>query len=101
MQIVNVGMLSVRNRDPGRRQITFEWKLTSLIAVLELCELIVDHMKSARKREILELVIEFCRSRLGQYKKVSTKPYTKREIEIYQKVAELNKQGHSSGSSST
>jgi hypothetical protein len=39
------------------------------------------------KKEIVELVIEFCRSRLDPFNRSARSLYSHREIEIYKKVA--------------
>jgi hypothetical protein len=94
--IACMGRIVARNRHLDHHHTLYEWKLTALIPALKMCELIVNDMKSARKKEIVNLVIEFCRSRLCPTENANTLPYRPREIEIYHKVAELNKRGHSS-----
>jgi hypothetical protein len=80
----------------NRHNTVYEWKVTSLKSVLQICETMVDILRSDRKQEILRLVIEFCKSRLGESNCATRLPYNTREIELYHTVAELNKRGKAS-----
>ncbi len=68
--------------------IVYEWEVTSPRLVLELCQQIVNIMRSEQKKKIIKSVIEFCRARLDEFNKS-----TRREIGIYRKVAVLNRKG--------
>jgi hypothetical protein len=93
-RITGIGNINIRRRNVERgHKVLFEWKVTSLKRVLALCESIVDNMKCNRKQKIVRLVIEFCRSRLGPFNRITTNSYSRREIEIYDEVAELNIRG--------
>jgi len=50
-----------------------------------------------RKKEIANLIIEFCQSRMSKHKKTfgGLNPYSKRELEITQRISQLNSVGTS------
>jgi hypothetical protein len=93
-RITGVGCINIRKRYVERgHNIVYEWKVTSFRLVLELCQQIVNVMRSERKKKIVKLVIEFCRARLDEFNNSTRAPYGKREIGIYRTVAVLNRRG--------
>lgn len=89
--IVKLGKISTHTDTLKRYKQRYDWKLLSLKPILQVLESVVNFMKSRRKKEIAHLVTEFCKSRLERRKHWKTLPYTEREIEIYKRIARLNK----------
>jgi hypothetical protein len=73
----------------GRRRDSWQVTVAGLKRVIRLLPLIAEHLCDDKREKAL-LVQEFCESRLSNW---HAAPFTKREIEIYEKVAGLNVKG--------
>lgn len=73
----------------GRRSASWQVATAGLKRCIKILPLIAPHLCD-EKREKAFLVKEFCESRLSDW---HAAPFTKRQIEIYTKVADLNVKG--------
>ena len=91
-QIVKVGDIGLEfMRKPPERS-TRAWKVVKYHQIVFLLENVASFIRSRREKHIAQLMIEFCQSRIAKHKKGQTteSPYTQRELEIADKVRQLN-----------
>jgi len=70
------------------------WRITNYHAIFFILSQISPFITSKRKYQCAKLTIEFCRSRIKQHETSrQIYPYTEREIELAEKVIQLNKRG--------
>lgn len=77
-------------KNPNHRD-EFSWRIHSFSEVISFIEEILPFAPSSVFRRKCELILEYCRSRIG--KKKHKAPYTQDEIELYEEMRRLNVRG--------
>jgi len=85
--LTRTGSITIAHRSNPNHKDTYYWFLTGVKPVKDFLEQIKDYLIG--KKEVCNAVLEFCNLRMKRY----GKPYSERELQLYEKVRLLNKRG--------
>ena len=96
--MVGKGTIQDLNPSGTRLNVSYEFRLLRIESVLELLRALSPYFMSGIKKQLCELVIEFCESRRSGFSdcirvRGGYQPYSLREIEIWREVKLLHKKG--------
>ena len=89
-KMVGYGSIFKRNKRKIQHSNDYVWRITSFSQVLPFIESILPYSPTDKFKEKCEIIKEFCLYR----KKERGHPYSDYEINLYNKIKELNKKGN-------